>query len=137
MNRQEREYADLAQALPAAAGVSGGSAAIVPALLMPDKVRGGALRALTSVALVGEETVDNLVAYKLEAQDARGALTLWVDKSRLLLLKLYRKQRLDPATIPGSRGGAAFDTETTTTFSPAINENVPLARLAFFTVAVK
>ena len=137
MNQQEREFTDLGQALAGPTGVSGGSAVLVPGLLLPNAVRSGSLKALTNVTLVGEEKVDNRVAYKLEAQDIRGgALTLWIDKTQLVLLKLFRKQTLDPAKISGGKG-APFDTETTTTFSPQINEPVPAARLEFLVVIAK
>ncbi len=137
LNLQEREFTDLGQALAGPTGVSGGSAVLVPGLLLPNAVRGGLLKALTNVTLAGEETVDARAAYKLEAQDIRGqALTLWIDKTHLVILKLYQKQKIDPAKLPGGKG-APFETETTTTFSPKLNEPVPAARLEFLAFAVK
>ncbi|MBI1765556.1 MAG: hypothetical protein HYR56_29420 [Acidobacteria bacterium] len=137
MNQQEREFTDLGQALAGPSGVSGGSAVLVPGLLLPNAGRGGSLKALTNVTLVGEETVDKRAAYKLEAQDMRGgALTLWIDKTQLVILKLYRKQKIDPAKLPGGKG-APFETQTTTTFSPQINEPVPHERLEFFAYITK
>jgi hypothetical protein len=137
MNRQEREFTDLGLALAGPTGVSGGSAVLVPGLLLPNAVRGSSLKALNNLTLVSEETVDKRAAYKLEAQDMRGeALTLWVDKTQLVILKLYRKQKIDPAKLPSGKG-APFETETTTTFSPQINEPVPTARLEFLAVITK
>lgn len=138
LDHREKEFNDLGFALAGAVGVSGGSAALVPPFLLPNTLRGGLLRVLTNVTLAGEETMDKRAAYKLEAQDVRGqTLTLWIDKARLVLLKLYQKQTIDPAKLPSGGKGAPFETETTTTFSPVINDPVPAARLEFMAIITK
>jgi hypothetical protein len=127
IGQQQREYEQLSRALGAAAGVSSLSSTTIPALLMPDSVRGGGLKLLTGLKLLGEEMVEQRAAYKLEGQDLRGTpLTLWLDKERLLILKVFQKNRIEP-----SGGGESFETEMTTFYDPQINEKVPAARLEF------
>jgi outer membrane lipoprotein-sorting protein len=133
VTQQQREHEQLSSALGTAAGVSSLSSTTIPALLMPDSVRGGRFKSLTGLKLLGEEQVEQRAAYKLEGQDARGTpLTLWLDKERLLVLKTFQKNRIEPRD-----GRESFETETTTFYDAQINEKVPAARLEFMAVMTK
>ena len=136
-NEEEREFNDLGRALAGPTGVSGGSASLMPALLLPQIIRGGLLKVLTNVTLVGEDSVGKFAAYKLEALDLAGrTVTLWIDKGRLVLLRLYQKRKIDPSKLPNGKG-APFETENTITFDPVINEPVPATRLEFLVATAK
>jgi hypothetical protein len=112
---------DLFSALGAAAGVSSLASMTVPALLMPDQVRGNWVKTLSSLSLAGEEEVDGRKAYKVEGVNLRNnVVTLWVDESSMLLLKIYEKKKFEN-----------FEAETTTTYKPRVNVDVAQERLAF------
>jgi hypothetical protein len=122
-----RDFDNLSLAIAGATGVSGGSANRIPSLLMPDLFRGSVIKSLTGLKLAGEEQVEGKAVYKIEGQNHRGgAVTLWIDKQRMLILQVFEK-----ATIPGMGRTADFETETTTFYDPQINEDVPAAKLAF------
>jgi len=122
-----KDHDNLSSAVAGASGVSGGSANRIPSLLMPDLLRGSAIKSLTGLKLIGEEQVESKAAYKIEGQYPRGGgATLWIDKQRKLILKVFEKR-----TVPGRGTTEDFETETTTFYDPQINEDVPAARLAF------
>src|SRR5262245_24338055 len=122
-----RESNELSSAIAGATGVSSGSAHRIPALLMPDLIRGSSVKCLTGMKLLGEEEVETKSDYKIEGQDLRGNTeTLWIDKQRFLILKIFEKRKFEPnATREG------FETETTTFYDPQINEAVLAEKLAF------
>lgn len=108
-------------------GVSGKSALTVPSMLMPDELRASPVKALTNLRLVGEEQVAGRDTYKIEAQGFRETpTTLWIDKQRFLLLRIFEKKK-----IARTDGKGEFETEATTVYNPQINETVPAPKLAF------
>jgi len=110
-----------------ASGVSGRSALTVPSMLMPDELRANPIKALTNLRLAGDEKIGAHDAYKIEGQDFRGyTVTVWIDKQRLLLLQIFEKRKI---SRPDGKG--EFETETTTTYDPRVNEEVPASKLAF------
>jgi hypothetical protein len=111
---------NLSLALAAATGVSSGSAATVPRLLMPEMTMGNRIKSLSELKLIGEEEVNGRNAYKIEGTDSRErTVTLWVDRESLLIVKIYQTN-----TFP------TFETETTTTYKPQVNVSAQ-GKLAF------
>jgi outer membrane lipoprotein-sorting protein len=110
-----------------ATGVSSKASLTVPSMLMPDELRTNPIKALTGLNLTGEEKIGARDAYKLEGLGFRDSpTTLWIDKQQLLLLKIYEKRK-----VGSPDGKGEFETETTTTYNPQLNEDVPASKLAF------
>jgi len=111
---------NLSFALGAAAGVSSGSSATVPTLLMPEMTMGNRIKSLSELRLIGEEELNGRNAYKMEGTDFRNnTVTLWVDSASMLIVKIFQKTRFD-----------TFETETTTTYKPQVNVSAQ-GKLAF------
>jgi outer membrane lipoprotein-sorting protein len=114
-------YEGLAFALGAAAGVSSGSSLNVPSMLMQDLKATDRLGSLSELKLTGQENVADRLAYRIEGKDRRDNLvTMWIDKERFLLLKIYETRKFED-----------FRTEQTTTYQPQINTEISLEKLAF------
>ena len=110
-----------------ATGVSSKASLTVPSMLMPEELRANPIKALTELKLLGEEKIGEQNAYKLEGLDFRGnPVTFWVEAQRLVLLRIFEKRKV---TKPDGKG--EFETETTTTYNPRLNEDVPASKLAF------
>src|SRR5215831_4420391 len=100
---------------------SRGSSLTVPALLMPGLFHGpGLFASFTSVKLNGEEKLEGRRAFKIEAELQDEPLTLWVDASQFLILKVQRKSKL-----------GELNRETITRYRPALNPEVPPEQLSF------
>jgi outer membrane lipoprotein-sorting protein len=111
---------DLPMALAGATGVSGGSAAAVPSLLLPE-LAGMRYETLKELRLDGEEKVNGYDAYKIMGKDWRGEdLILWVDKESLLIVQIYEE-----AKFP------SFETKTTRIYKPQVNVEIAREKLQF------
>ncbi len=132
---------NLSLALAGATGVSSGSAATIPSLLMPDMVGGNRIKSLSALKLIGEEKVNDRAAYQIEGTDSRQrVVTLWVDKETLLLVKIFERTSFDSASVlllrnkvpqpPSPVPFVPFETETTTTYKPQLNAGAE-GKLAF------
>jgi len=122
--RTDRSFS---MSISGATGVSSKASLTVPSMLMPDELRANPIKALTGLRLVGEEKIGTQDAYKLESQDFRGfPTTLWIDKQKFVLLRIFEKKK-----ITRTDGKGEFETETTTTYTPQLNEDVPASKLVF------
>src|SRR5215831_1015380 len=100
---------------------SRGSSVTVPALLMPDLFHGpGLFASFTSVKLNGEEKIDGRRTFRIEAQLRSEPLTLWIDASQFVILKVEQKSKLDE-----------LNRETITRYRPVLNGEVSAEQLAF------
>jgi outer membrane lipoprotein-sorting protein len=118
---QVRLFETLDMALAGAAGVSGGSAIVVPSMLLGDLHDSHRIQNLTKLAIVGEEKIGGRTAYKIEGSDFRDhKMTLWIDKEQFLLLKTFEVRALPDGNA-----------ETTLTYKPEINPTIPADKLAF------
>ncbi len=116
-----------------ATGVSNKASLTVPSMLMPEELRANPFKALTALKLLGEEKIGEQNVYKLEGLDFRGnPITFWVDQQRFVLLRVFEKRKV---TKPDGKG--EFETETTTTYNPQLNEDVPASKLGFDPPATK
>ena len=69
---------------------------------------------------MGEEEVNGSKAFKIEGLNLRNnAVTIWVDKGSMLLVKIYEKRKTEK-----------FEAETTTTYKPQVNVEVVQEKLA-------
>jgi outer membrane lipoprotein-sorting protein len=129
-----RRNASLPEALGVAAGVSGGSSVRVPGLLLPQAMAEGPL-------LVAPERIDDGVdrgvaclrikgkSQKTPYTLAMGAqlltvedesITLWIARDSFLLRKVEEEQTFD-----------TYHSESTTTYSPEMNVEIPASQLSF------
>lgn len=108
--------------IASATGVSGGSAARIIALLLPDLQWGRKLRLLDDVRLSGQVELEGTSCYQLQALGLDGApVEIWID-TRTFLLRQIREQR----QLDGVR------TETTTIYrSPRVNGPIDPQQLVF------
>lgn len=81
----------LERSIAGAAGVSRGAAHHIPRLLLPKQIDGFALSELVDATLVGEETFEGILCYRIDAKHPRGReYRLWLGKADLMLRRLYR-----------------------------------------------
>jgi RNA polymerase sigma factor (sigma-70 family) len=106
-------------ALGGAAGVSGGSATAIPALLLPDEV-GGRLTAMTAAKRVQDAKLGKAECFRIEGTFGVSPTTLWIEKATFLVRRIDMQMKFD-----NSR------TETTTTYDPAIDGEVNEKNLEF------
>jgi len=110
----------LGLALAGATGVSGGSAQTVPALLLPKEVGGRRLTDLTGAKRLEDAKLDKVDCIRIEGKYADKPTTLWIDSKTFLV------RRIDAQNIFKD-----FRTEVTTTYDPAIDEEIPDQKLVF------
>jgi hypothetical protein len=110
----------LSMGLAGATGVSGGSAQLIPALLLPEEVRGARLRNLEALTLLPEADLGGVRCLRLQGQQGPDPVTIWVDAATYLI------RRVDTGHAFGD-----FRTETTTTYEPTLDGEVAEAALAF------
>jgi hypothetical protein len=107
------EHESLGVAVAGATGVSDESAHTVPALLLPDRVRGWRLTDLAGVVSLGDERLDEVTCYRLQGRYATdpaleerrreeilrltgqviercvdGPVTLWIDRGTFLVRRI-------------------------------------------------
>jgi outer membrane lipoprotein-sorting protein len=115
-------------ALSGATGVSGGSARTVPALLLPKEVHGQRLTEITEVKRVEDAKLDKFDCFRLEgkfilqleAKFINSPTTIWIDKKTFLVRRIDAQMKFDD-----------FRTEETTSYEPAVDEEIPDKMLAF------
>jgi outer membrane lipoprotein-sorting protein len=110
----------LGLAIAGATGVSGGSAHTVPAMLLPDEIRGIRLYQLKDAKRIEDAKVGKFDCFRVQGEEADTKATLWIDKGTFLLRMIYEEHQCD-----------TFRTETTTTYHPMINGPIDDKLLAF------
>ena len=137
----------LGRALAAATGVSSGSAHTVPALLMPDRVRGSRLTELAELVSLGDEPLDEVICYRLsgclpphpvEAAEQerrsrerlgparrlerveRSPMTVWIERGTLLVRRIEYATQFE-----------TFRTENVTQYAPAVGVQLSDDELRF------
>jgi hypothetical protein len=137
----------LSSALAGATGVSGGSAHTVPAMLLPDLVRGRRLTDLEEVSLLDDGDHDGAACYRVQGRPSapsgpRGEASrrlfrdmtglepptkfepvlLWIDRRTLLLRRVEHEMRLS------LQGEASIEVRT---YEPAVDIPIADEELAF------
>lgn len=93
-------------------GISGKSASRIPSLLVPGTHWGSGFKLVKGSILLGEESIDEILCYKIEFSHRSNELvsTVWIDKQRFVLLKIIEV---------GKAGEMKF--QTLTTYQPIID----------------
>lgn len=106
-------------ALAGATGVGGGSAATVPAMLLPGQVSGGLAVSLAAPERIEDAALDGADCLRVRGQARDKLTTVWIDRGTFLLRRIDTRLR-----------AAAFSADETTTYDPVVGD-VPEALLAF------
>jgi outer membrane lipoprotein-sorting protein len=112
----EEKQTSLEMAVAGATGVSSGSAHTIPALLLPQKVGGRRLTALTELKRLPDEGLEQTPCFKLEGKFANTPMTLWLDKATFLLVRMVQDTGL---------------TLCTTVYKPQVDIEIATADLEF------
>lgn len=107
-------------ALAGATGVSGGSAHTVPALLLANEVGGRRLTDITEAKAVEEARLDKVDCFRIEGKFGDSPTTIWIDKKTFLVRR-----------IDAQNAFSGFRSEQTTTYDPAIDEEIVDKKLDF------
>ena len=125
----------LALALAGGTGISGGSAHTIPVLLLPSEILGTRLMDMTEAERIEDAYLDKTgcevtassgsgdECYRVQGQFAASSVTLlvvWIEKQTLLVRRIDRQNQFE-----------TFRTESTTTYSPAINGDISEDMLEF------
>jgi hypothetical protein len=134
----------LGLALSGATGVSGGSAHTVPALLLPDLIRGRSLTQMVDVVSLGDDSLGDVTCYRLSGRFVRppsdpalmeqvlgdfarqlervehSPVTVWVDRGTFLIRRIEEATRFE-----------TFRTEEVTEYEPAVGVAVREEELRF------
>jgi outer membrane lipoprotein-sorting protein len=109
----------LGLALAGATGVSGSSAHTVPALLLPKEVEGRRLTDMSEAKRIDDAKLDKVDCFRIEGKFGGSPTTLWIDQKSFLVRRIDSQKKFDD-----------FRTETTT-YDPAIDEEIPNKKLEF------
>ena len=115
---ETKESLDLA--LAGATGISGGSAHLIPSMLIPKEVSGRKLSEFTRAWREKDGTLDASACFRVTLIQDQWWQLLWIDK------KSYLVRRIDER-----RNFSTFYSLQTTTYSPIINEPVTDLMLEF------
>jgi outer membrane lipoprotein-sorting protein len=110
----------LGRALAGATGVSDSSSRTIPALLLPQEIGGRRLIDLSDAKRAKDAKLDTVDCFRIEGKFAGSPMTLWIEQKSLLVRRIETQKRFDD-----------FRTETTTTYDPAIDEEIPDKKLEF------
>lgn len=113
----------LSMALAGPTGVSGGSAYVVPSMLMPNAI-GGGFSGLTNVSVVQDGDADGQPCYRVRGSTFMGSPeTLWIDKATFMLLRHDNFQNM--TTVYAPEPNATID-PAWFAFDPEHEERSPL-----------
>ena len=115
-----KKLESLARALAGGAAVSSGSAHTIPALLLPKEVVGRRLMDMMEAKRVEDANLDKVDCFRIEGKFAGRPATLWIDQEKFLVRRIDVRKKFDD-----------FRTETTTTYDPVIDEEIPDMKLEF------
>ncbi|MBV9470072.1 MAG: hypothetical protein JO316_25535 [Abitibacteriaceae bacterium] len=115
----------LGLALAGGTGVSGGAAHTIPALLLPDQVKGWQLTDMTAATRIGDESLNGIPCFRIRGKNVlqnrslylNSTLLLWVDKKTYVLRKLEETSEIHMGTT-------IFKTVTTTTYDVNIDTKI-------------
>jgi len=109
----------LGRALAGATGVSDSSSHTIPALLLPREIGGRRLTDLSDAKRAKDAKLDRVYCFRIEGKFAGSPVTLWIEQKSLLVRRIDTQKQFDD-----------FRTETTT-YDPAIDEEIPDKKLEF------
>lgn len=109
---------ELGLTLAEAHGVSGSSSSTIASMLIPDVVGTGGFLRMRSPAIDGSEAIDGHSCWRIKGEMRKDPATVWIDRDSHLLRRFQTSHHF-----------ADFDSVSTMTFEPVLNEAVADARL--------
>ena len=114
---ERNEYEDLGHALAGPAGVSGGSALLIPSMLMPEMHPSNGLLRLTEPTRLDDEDIDGHACFVVEGvSPTREKCRVWIDTASFLA------RRVDSTDVMEKQGLAV---EHSTRIEPEIDVEIP------------
>jgi outer membrane lipoprotein-sorting protein len=112
------KLSSLDDGLAGATGVSSGSAHTIPVLLLPDRLSGAKLSAMTDLTRLPDETLDGTPCFKLQGKYGFGKQprTVWFEKATFLIRRIAEGTGL---------------AKSTTDYRPEVNKEIPAKELEF------
>ncbi len=107
-------------AVAGATGVSSGSAARIPAMLMPDQLGGWGGIHISGAKRIDDGKLEKVECFRVEGKYVNNPITLWVDKKSHLVRRVDEHTKFDN-----------FRTEQTTTYDPVIDGEITDKMLEF------
>ena len=107
-------------AVAGATGVSSGSAARIPAMLMPDKLEGWGGVHIRDAKRIEDGPLDEVECFRLEGKYVDDPITLWIDKKSYLVRRIDEQATFD-----------TFRTQMMTTYEPVIDGEITDELLEF------
>ena len=101
------------RAVAAATGVSGGSAMIIPAMLIPNEIKWRRAIRFHKPERIGDDIFDEVDCFRIHDIILVSPVTFWIEKKTFLLRKIFREQEFED-----------FRTQQTTTYKPILNGKV-------------
>jgi hypothetical protein len=122
LTKEVEKHESLSNGFAGACAITGGSALDVPGLLMPGEIGHSPLAWKSPQrSRLADETLGKAACYcLLQKGEDHDETALWIDKATHLILQTKEKTDLKE-----------FKTETTTTYEPVLDKEVPEALLAF------
>lgn len=117
---EARKAESLGLALAGAAGVSGGSAHMIPSLILPAEAGARRLTDLTDLQRVEDATLGNIEYFRIQGKYADSPTTVWIDKTSFLVRRIDMTNTVDD-----------FRTEVSMAYEPVVNGKVTEEMLAF------
>jgi outer membrane lipoprotein-sorting protein len=107
-------------AVAGATGVSSGSAARIPAMLMPDRLGGWGGVYISGAKRIEDGKLEKVECFCVEGKYFGNTITLWVDKKSYLVRRVDEQAKF-----------ANFRTEQTTTYDPVVDGEITDKMLEF------
>jgi hypothetical protein len=122
------ETTPLHRGLAGATGISGSSASTIPNLLLPDQLTAFKLTAIADALRTSDEIIEGAQCIRIEGHFGYLVTpqTVWIEKDTGLVRQLYSAYNV-----------GTYRTETTTSYSPFLNQPIPSELLQFDVPAEK
>jgi len=118
-----KKEVSLGMAVAGATGVSGGSAHMIPMLLMPKEIEGWSATDIREPNRIADALLDNVDCYRIAGKYTDSdseSITLWISKKTFLIHRIDSTSKFSD-----------FRTENTTTYKPVIDTEIDENQLAF------
>ncbi len=118
---EERALSSLMEGIAGGTGVSGGTAARIPVMLMPGELRGRSLARLADADRSTDSVVREQATYVVSGKLGVFDMRLWIRKSDFLILRVEQLSRRQDNT----------ETITVIHYMPTLNSDIPPGLLEF------
>jgi len=115
-----KDNLSLELAIAGATGISGGSAQVVPVLLLPDKIGGRSLTDMTDLKRIDDARLGENDCCRIQGTLADTPRILWIDKATSLVRRIDKQSESEDHNV-----------ETTTTYEAAVDSEIAAELLEF------